>query len=159
MKKALSPAEATERLEILCARSEQCSADIRRKLYNWGIGSSQSQRIIERLEQDRYIDDSRFAKAYVRDKYRFSAWGRIKITAGLIAKRIPRHIIDEALLEIDSRTYALTAFKAIRSKLRTLPPDMPRYDIRARLMRFALSRGYESSLSLRIIDSQRLWQE
>lgn len=159
MKKALSPAEAIERLEILCARSEQCSADIRRKLYNWGIGSSQSQRIIERLEQDRYIDDSRFAKAYVRDKYRFSAWGRIKITTGLIAKRIPRHIIDEALLEIDSRTYALTAFKAIRSKLRTLPPDMPRYDIRARLMRFALSRGYESSLSLRIIDSQRLWQE
>lgn len=159
MKRALTPAEATERLEILCARSEQCTSDLRRKLYNWGITSGASDKIIEQLECDRYVDDTRFAKAYVRDKYLFSGWGRMKITAGLIAKRIPRHIIDDAMLEIDARTYAMNAFKAIRNKLRSLPADMPRHDSRTRLMRFAISRGYETQLIIRILDSQRLWQE
>lgn len=159
MKKTLTPAEATERLEILCARSEQCISDLRRKLYKWGIMNGASDKIIEQLELDRYVDDTRFAKAYVRDKYLFAGWGRRKITAGLMAKRIPRHTIDEALDEIDNRTYAMNAFKSVRSKLRTFPGDMPRHDARTRLMRFAISRGYETSLIIRILDSERLWRQ
>ena len=157
MRKTVSPADAVERLELLCVRSEQCTSDLRRKLFTWGITPSQSDTILNGLEQRGFVDDSRFARAYVRDKYRFSRWGRQKIVAGLIAKRIPRHIIDSALSEIQNKEYALTAFRAIAAKLRTLDTTMPRHELRAKLLRHAIAKGYESALILKILDSNRLW--
>lgn len=151
MKKPINPQEITTRLEALCARSEQCTYDIRRKLMTAGITDADSKKIIAHLHEHKFVDDTRFARAYVRDKYRFSKWGRQKIVSGLFAKHIERPIIAEAMTEIDSKEYAQTAYATIRAKLRTLDDTLPWYEQRAKLLRFAASRGYEIALSNRII--------
>lgn len=119
---------------------------------------SQIRPMIASLEESGLIDNRRFARAYVHSKAEYSGWGRLKIRSGLIAKRIDRDIIESALNEeIDARDYTIGAFKAIRSKLRSLPADMPPRDAKARLMRFGASRGYEASLIIKILSSPRLW--
>lgn len=151
MKKPPTEAEIIDRLEALCARSEQCSFDIRRKLYAKGISGSKANEIIETLEQQKFVDDSRYARAYARDKYRFSLWGRNKIKAALAVKRIDSQTIAEALSEIDLKEYAACAVKAIRGKARMLGPLSEREN-REKLIRFGLSRGYESKLIFQIIN-------
>lgn len=157
-KKPIKPEAAILRLEDLCARSEQCSFDIQRKLFIWGLSKSDSEKIIDHLIENRFLDDSRFARAYIRDKYRFSGWGRRKIITSLYSKHINKNIIDNALSEIDIKEYVTIAFRIISSKLRQLPDEMKRTEKRQRLMRFAASRGYEITLIIRILDSERLWQ-
>ena len=153
----MKPEVAMLRLEDLCARSEQCTSDLQRKLSNWGISKSDSEKIISHLIDNRFVDNNRYARAYVRDKYRFSGWGRQKIIAGLYSKRIDKSIIEEALSEINLKEYASIAFRAIASKLRQLPHELPRTDKRQRLIRFATSRGFEIALIIKILDSDRLW--
>ena len=156
-KKPMKPEVAMLRLEDLCARSEQCTSDLQRKLSNWGISKSDSEKIISHLIDNRFVDNNRYARAYVRDKYRFSGWGRQKIIAGLYSKRIDKSIIEEALSEINLKEYASIAFRAIASKLRQLPDELSRADKRQRLIRFAASRGFEIALIIKILDSDRLW--
>lgn len=154
----MKPQAALMRLEDLCARSEQCSSDLRRKLSQWGISSADADSIISQLTDNRFLDDSRFARAYARDRYLYAKWGRCKIITGLYAKRIDKSTIEDALGEIDMRRYAAIAFKAIASKLRQLPDEMPGFEKRQRLIRFAVGRGYEISLISKILESSRLWQ-
>ena len=88
MAKTLTPPEALHRAAALCSSSEHCIADIREKLSRWGIGEPDARTIVERLVQERFIDEGRYAIAFAKDKFRFSGWGRIKIRYALQQKRI-----------------------------------------------------------------------
>ncbi len=136
----------------LCARSEQCEGDIRQKLYRYGLSSSEVDSVVRRLIDERFIDNARFARAYARDKCRFSAWGRAKIRMGLIAKRIPSRDITEALAEIPEEDYLDALRRTASAKARSLRLTGPdsRED-RVRLYRHILSRGFESELASRAV--------
>lgn len=157
MKKNISPDMALERLEDLCARSEQCTADLRSRLYRWGVPGQAAAHVIEQLENGRFVDDERFARAYVRDKYRFSRWGRRKIAAGLAAKRIPRHMISDALGEIDDEEYHAIMVAVLQAKARSMD-DAVSYENRMKLLRFGASRGFEPGELAKIINSGELWR-
>ncbi|MBD5255400.1 MAG: RecX family transcriptional regulator [Barnesiella sp.] len=159
MKRTLTPHQALVKLEELCSRSEQCSYDVKQKLFKWGIPADAAAKIIDSLVATRYIDDRRFALAYTRDKYIFARWGRKKIANGLYAKRIDRSLIDSALASIDNREYAQIAFKVIIAKLRSLSDQLQSFEKRQRLMRFGISRGYETSLIIKILESRKLWEQ
>ena len=88
MAKTLTPPEALHRAAALCSSSEHCITDIREKLSRWGIGELDARTIVERLVQERFIDEERYAIAFAKDKFRFSGWGRIKIRYALQQKRI-----------------------------------------------------------------------
>ncbi|MBO4955713.1 MAG: RecX family transcriptional regulator [Muribaculaceae bacterium] len=158
MKKPVDPQDALARMESRCSMAEYCSYEIEMRLRRMGLSTLQIAKIMERLHDGKFVDDGRYAAAFVRDKYRFSAWGRYKIRMALIAKRIPKHIIDEALQEIEQKEYVRVAFRAIAAKLRLLPADADRIELRQKLLRFGLSRGYESSLVIKILQSDRLWR-
>ena len=83
MKQELTPQEAYTRLSTYCARSEHSPEDIRRKLHSWGIPMEEVPAIIERLEQEGFLSPERFARAFVRDKYRFNGWGPKRIALEL----------------------------------------------------------------------------
>lgn len=155
-KKKLTPQEALYRLETLCAQSEQCSMDLRQKLYRWGIASSDGEKILRRLIVTRFVDDSRFAIAYCRDKYRFNKWGRAKIMYGLRSKQISSNDIKEALNSIDETEYKAILEGVIKSKARTIK-DVDTYEGRTRLFRYAVSRGYESALITQVIKDRSRW--
>lgn len=157
MRKALSAKAALLRLEELCSRSEQCSWDLRQRLFRWGVDPESHDEVIDSLMERRFVDDRRFAAAYVRDKYRFDRWGRLKIVRGLMAKRMPRSVIDSALEEIDVKEYARNCYQVMKSKLKGLPDDADAFTLRQRLLRFSAGRGYEPSLIIRLLDNPKLW--
>lgn len=157
MNKKITPDKALARLQDLCVRSEQCSFDLRRKLYNWGLSADASEKIISSLTADKFIDDERFAEAYTRDKYRFSGWGRMKIKLHLAAKRIDRTTIDSALLAIDDDEYKSLTLKALKAKARTLKEGNT-YEGRTKLYRFGVTRGYETNLVASLIKSGKVWE-
>ncbi len=150
-RKNITYEEAKSRLESLCARSEQCSGDLRRKLYNWGIPASKAEQIIEHLTELRYIDEIRFTRAFVLDKFRFSRWGRIKISHALRLKQISQDIISSSLYEINEDEYIQTLISVLRSKAQSIKEPLS-YDGKTRLFRFAISRGFEPALVIETIN-------
>ena len=143
----ITPENAFLRLATMCARCEQAEGDLRRKLHDWGLAQTDASAVIQRLKQERYLDNGRFARAYCRDKLRFNGWGRIKIEYMLHGKGIEQEHIDAALGEIDEQQYADILHEALAAKAKTLS-GKPQEQARAALMRFAASRGFEPALIL-----------
>ena len=172
-RRPMTYSQALLRAEALCARSEQASAEIREKLRRWGVPAAEAERVIASLIERRFVDDRRFAIAYARDKYRFARWGRTKIHTGLYSKRIPPEVIAEALDEIDQREYTAIAFRMMRVKLQSLSAkeaadsgqeeldsdgrEERRRELRMKLYRFGVGRGFESALVVKILNSPKLW--
>ena len=142
MSKILSAEEALHRAAALCSTAERCSYDLREKLANWGISHTDTEKIIRRLSDEKFLDDNRFCTAFARDKFRFTGWGRVKIAYALRQKRLPDSSIDEALSSIDEDTYRETLQRLLHDKERTLK-DEDNYTRYAKLFRFATSRGFE----------------
>ena len=134
------------RAASLCARSEQAPADIREKLVKWGLSLSAANQVLAQLIEQGYIDERRFARAFVNDRFRFNGWGRIKIAHQLRLKGIPNEIIDEAMTAIDEEQYREHLLKLLRAKWRDVSDREPRAAWAA-MMRFAASRGFETSLA------------
>lgn len=142
---------ALSRAAALCARCEQCTPDLIKKLTAWGLTQTDVKKVIAELERLRFVDDSRFAKAYAHDKLHFSGWGRRKITQGLWAKRLQRDIIDEACDDFEEEEYHDIVLKVIANKACALKEEPHSYEWRAKLFRFGVMRGFESSLVSEII--------
>ena len=154
----LTPAEALNRLMDRCSAAEVCSGEAMEKLRTWGIGDHDAVKIVQRLTDLRFIDDERYARAYVRSKINGSRWGRIKVRAAMRLKRLDAETIDTALAEeIDEQTYIENLAAALRAKARTMPTRLtPAH--KAKLMRFAAGRGYEPSLIAEMLPEESFWR-
>jgi len=142
--------KALERLENLCARSEQCEYEVRQKLARWQVSADDADKIVDSLIERRFVDNERYAASFVRDKYRFSRWGRIKIAMALRQKRIDRHTIEQALDEIDEDEYTDILRHLIKAKAASIAePDT--YEGRTKLYSSGESRGFEPVLVARIL--------
>lgn len=144
-KKPLTPDAARIRAEELCARADYSAGEIRERLIRWGIFPSDADRIVDALIDTRFIDDERFARAFVRDKIEFARWGKRKIALALYHKRVARDIINETLDDYDETSYLAALNAVIASKRRTLA-DPDTYEGRTKLFRHAASRGFEPDL-------------
>lgn len=150
--KELTPQQAQMRCEVLCARSEQSSGDIMSKLTKWGIPSDTARTILQHLVKEKYVDDERYARAYVRDKFRYAGWGRLKIAYNLRQKGVDRIIINEAMeTEIEVDEYADLAERLLRAKWRDVK-SRPSWQARAALLRYAAQRGFESDVSVTAVE-------
>jgi regulatory protein len=134
--------QALQRAMALCSASEHCISDINEKLYRWGLSKQDSDRVTDYLLDEKFIDERRFALAYANDKYRFSHWGRVKIRAMLCMLRISDTDISEALDSIDEQRYMEILKDVINSKRKSICDDGS-YASRAKIIRFALQRGFE----------------
>lgn len=150
MIKQISPEKALVKLEEMCARAERCTWELRRKLAAWKISADDATRIIESLVERRFVDDSRFAAAFVRDKYRFERWGRRKIAMELRIKHIPSDVIAEALEQIDEDTYLSNLHAIAKARYKLKEGEDPRL-MHQRLFRALVSRGYEPDLAVEAI--------
>lgn len=137
-----SPEQALASLMRLCARAEKCESDARRLLRGWGIGEEEASRIVERLICDRFIDDGRYAAAFVREKLRLSGWGEYKIRTALQRKRIDRALIDAALAEADRPAMGERLRRQLERKARTAKYST-QYELKTKLIRYGLSLGYD----------------
>lgn len=145
-RRPLTPEQALNRAAALCARCEQAPGDLREKLVKWGLHASDATRVVQRLTEQGFIDEERFAKAFVNDKFKFNGWGRIKIGHQLRQKGISSDIIDEAMTAIDDEAYRQRLIELLRAKWQTIKDREPRAAWAA-MMRFATSRGYETAIA------------
>ena len=128
-------------LSLQCARREYCVSDIRRKaLQRLEFDASAAEEVVSALVADGYVDDRRYAAAYAREKSALSGWGPVKIRSALLARGVARDAVLEALEEIDPERAAAKLEKVLETKWRTLRDDPQG---RLKLIRFALSRGYD----------------
>ena len=128
-------------LSAQCAKREYCTADIRRKaLQRLEFDAAAAEAVVSALVEDGYVDDNRYAAAYAREKSALSGWGPVKIRSALLARGVPREAVLEALGEIDEERAAAKLEKVLETKWRTLRDDPQG---RLKLIRFALSRGYD----------------
>lgn len=142
---------AKSKLAKLCSIKEICKHEAMEKLQKWDI-YYESEEIIDWLVDENFINNSRFAKFYVRDKYRFNKWGRIKISYHLKHKKISEKDISEALKEINEDEYNDILSSLIAQKNKTLKDEDP-YQKKSKLYRYAQSRGFESDLIFKQIEN------
>ena len=140
-KRMISENDAMIRLTAKCAGAEYCRADIRKMMSRWELPEGVADKIIKRLQDERYIDEQRYAHAFVRDKFRYNHWGWIRIEQELKRRNIAQEYIDEAKKEISEDANLEALRKIIDSKRRTVK-GKNEYEVNAKLFRFALSRGF-----------------
>lgn len=144
--------EALRRAAALCSRQEQCSSHIVEKLMHWNISEEDIRRIVDLLQQEKYLDDQRYATFYTRDKFRLNGWGKVKISVMLRRKGIPESVIKEALDDIDDENYFNACAKLISEKSATLK-EQNHFARKGKLFRHAAQRGFESELIHRILNT------
>lgn len=135
----------------LCSKREYCIYDIKRKLDSWGSSKTDREKIIKILMRENFINEERYALAFVKDKFRYNKWGKDKITANLKAKHIPSPIISLALGSIDDELYMKTLRDIINSH-RKYVKAKNQYELKGKLLRYGLSKGFESSLLYEILN-------
>ena len=153
-KKPLSPEKALVRLEELCARAEHCTYELAQKLKLWGVAGDDAEAIIYSLRRRRFVDDGRFAVSFVRDRYRYSKWGRIKIRQHLQAKRVAPDLIEDAFEEIDEEEYMAILQGIVKAKACSMP-EVSSYEARTKIYRFAFARGFEPALISRCMKDMK----
>ena len=141
-KRTKSPEQALTALMRLAARSEKSSGDALRLMQNWGVDPSARQGVLQRLINDKFIDDRRYAEAFVRDKMRFSGWGVFKLRAALRNKGISTDIVEDVLRMLDSNNMTDRLRERLERKMRTTKYTT-RYDLKTKLMRYGASLGYD----------------
>lgn len=149
--KELTEREAFNKAAVYCSRSEHCVSEVCEKLRQWGVSDvDMQQRIVYQLKEELYIDERRFCHAFVHDKFHFNHWGRQKIAMYLCQKRLPSAFIEEALREIADDESLQAAKDLLATKLPSVKANNA-YELYAKLMRFASSRGIEMDIARRAI--------
>lgn len=141
MKNELNEQQVFQKLAALCARAEHCQWEMLEKMRQWGIDDEVQARIMARLVGERYVDDRRYAEAFVRDKVRYNQWGRRKVEQALWMKHIDGDIAREALDAIDTVEYTDTLRPLLAQKRRTVKARND-YERNMKLMKWALGRGF-----------------
>ena len=138
----------------LCSRQEKCSSEIREKLEKFNLPGADVEKVLQTLKKEGFIDESRYAGMFVRDKLRFNRWGRVKIRYMLSAKKIPEEIIHDALDGIDNYDYVEILKEELLKKRPQIKDSNP-YTVRNKLARFGQQRGFESGLIYQVLDEMK----
>lgn len=141
-KKFKTPEQALAALMRLCARAEKSQEDARRLMRGWRLAERDAEGVLAKLVRDRFIDDARYAGAFVREKLRLSGWGGYKIRTALQRKRIDRALIDAALAEADRSGMDERLRRQLERKARTAKYTT-QYELKTKLIRYGLSLGYD----------------
>lgn len=138
-------------LAQLCARSEHCQHEMLEKMRKWGMTDEAQARVMQRLVSERYVDDERYARAFVRDKIRYNKWGRRKVEQALWMKRIDEDIRERVLGEIDDDEYIKILRPLLKQKRRSIKAQSD-YELNQKLAKFALGRGFTFDIIRQCMD-------
>ena len=147
----MTETEGKTRAEAYCSAAEHCRSEVRAMLERHGAEKPDIESIINNLVKEGFIDESRYARAFVHDKVRFAKWGRVKIAQALWQKRIPQDITDAALESIDYDEYLAALKDVVKAKFRTVK-GATEYERKMKTMRSVCSRGYEPALVRKLLD-------
>ena len=145
--------EALVKTSNICARQEKCISDMEKKLRDWQVEPEIQEQVINQLIKEKFIDEKRYVKFYIKDKFTFNRWGKIKIKWQLKSKNIYGSWIDEELKQIDPDEYRMALAQLLIQKRAKIKDPDP-YKTKASLVRYASSRGFEPDLIYQVIEEQ-----
>ena len=151
MSKEKTEQEAYLQLAAMCAQAEHCEQEMRDKMKRWAIDPDAQDRVVARLIKERYIDNERYARAFVKDKIRYNKWGRRKVMQALWMKRIDDDILHQVLDEIDDKEYIDVLIPLLKQKRKAIKAKSD-YELNQKLVRFALGRGFDFSIICQCMD-------
>ena len=151
MKKETTEQEAYLQLAALCAQAEHCQQEMCDKMRRWEMAPEVQERVIARLIKERFIDDERYARAFVKDKIRYNKWGRRKVQLGLWMKRINDDIQQRVLNEVDDEEYLAVLKPLLKQKAKSIKAESD-YELIQKLVRFALGRGFTYDIIRQCLD-------
>ena len=151
--------EAYLTLASLCANAEHCQWEMLEKMRKWELSEEAQARIMERLVKDRYVDDERYARAFVLDKIRYNKWGRRKVEQALWQKHIDEDIRQRVLDEVSDDEYLNILRPLLKKKEKELKAQRSRLNaknsmVTQKLLRFAVGRGFTYDIIRQCIDSE-----
>ena len=138
-------------LAALCAQAEHCQYEMLEKMRRWELDDEAQARVMQRLVSERYVDDERYARAFVKDKVRYNKWGRRKVEQALWQKHIDEDIRQQVLNEVDDEEYISILKPLLRQKQRSTKAAND-YELNQKLIRFALGRGFTFDIIRQCID-------
>lgn len=133
-----------------CSISEHCISEVELKLKAWGVESAESSKLIDRLLKEDFINENRYCVAFVKDKFRFNKWGKIKISYALKQKALPNDMISSALNAIDEGEYEEMLAVLLKAKVKTIKWEYE-YEKMGKLFQFAQNHGFESAIIDKVI--------
>jgi len=138
--------EALSAAASFCSSSEHCLAEVIEKIKRFELPIEDRNKLILRLQDEGYLNENRYVKAFVKDKFRFAKWGRIKIRYALRQKGISSSLADEGLAEIPEEDYRELLIELLQQKKRSVKASST-YELKGKLLRFAAGRGFELDLA------------
>ena len=145
MAKPLSPDQILDKMAKYCAYQERCIKDVTDKLKTFEISSKDREEILNYLIDNRFVDNKRFAKAFVRGKINQSGWGLNKIRFHLMQKGISKELIDEALQAFDEEAYRQRLVEVIKTKAKTVKAAND-FEKKRKVAAYAIQKGFEAPL-------------
>lgn len=152
-KRIYTEKELFNKYSTLCAGAEYCCFDIRKKMQRLEVSEELADGVLQHLQKEQFIDEKRYAHAFVRDKFRYNRWGRVRIQQELRMKGVPQLFIDEALEEISEDESYETLLSLLQKKLPSVKGKNG-YEIKMKLMRFAMSRGFNADMARKIVEDE-----
>ena len=143
--------EAYLTLAAVCAQAEHCQWEMLEKMRRWEVPEEAQARVMQRLVKERYVDDERYARAFVKDKIRYNKWGRRKVDQALWQKHIDENIRKRVLDEVDDDEYLKVLRPLLKQKRKSTKANSD-YELNQKLMRFALGRGFTFDIISQCID-------
>ena len=128
-----------------CAYQERSHLEVKKKLYDFGLYSSDVNEIVSFLITEGFLNEERFAKAFAGGKFRIKKWGRLKIIRELENHNLTRNCIRIGMREIDEQDYKKALIEILKSKSRQIEEKNPLVK-RNRVARYAIQKGYEPDI-------------
>ncbi len=143
--KPLTPDQVLDKIAKYCAYQERCVKDVRDKLKTFDVPEEEKTKILDYLLDNRFVNDERFAKSFVRGKINQSGWGVNKIRFHLIQKGIDKDVIDEALGQTDNEVYRQRLIDILKTKSKTIKANSD-FEKKRKLAAYAMQKGFEGNL-------------
>ena len=152
MNTKLSKEQALPKIKQYCTYQERCHAEVKEKLYAFGLYKKDVEQLMSQLIEENYLNEERFAIQYAGGKFRMNQWGRIKIKYALKQKQVSDYCIKKALKEINESDYKKTLQKLAEQKLKTLKGEKNIFIKKKRLQDYLLQKGYEGELVREVVN-------
>lgn len=151
----LSSSAARAKAESYCAFQERSQQEVRQKLYAWGLDYLEVENLLADLINDGFLNEERFALAYAGGKHRMKKWGKYKIKQGLKQKSVSDPLVQAAMDSLAPEEYRENLLGLLEKKAASLSTGDP-YKRKITLQNYALSKGYEQSLIIELLNDNDL---